>query len=128
MPQIADRLKCIEQRKRTSVQPPVLYLTHFKMMIILVGWTIICIELYLVMQRLQGVGKNILRGVSDTCGWLLYMCVSESNSITPNAACLICWPFILSGLLLQPFMSYCPNNGHLERCHTRCLSLSTLSI
>lgn len=54
--------------------------------------------------------------------------VSENNAITSSAACLICWPFILSGLLLRPFMSYCPNNGHLERCHTRCLSLSTLSI
>lgn len=46
------------------------------------------------------------------------MCVdglslSQSNTITPSAACLICWPFILSGLFtaslhvllpkLQPF-------------------------
>lgn len=74
------------------------------------------------MQSLQGVEgkKNISGGVADTCGWLLCMCVSEANAITSSAACLICWPFILSGLLLQPFMSYCPNNGHLEHCHTRC--------
>ena len=77
-------------------------------------------------------GKNNLKGCLRHV-WAAFVCVcvrsvSENNAITSSAACLICWPFILSGLLLRPFMSYCPNNGHLERRHTRCLLLSTLSI
>lgn len=49
--------------------------------------------------RARGVGgKNaISRDVWDACGRLLYM-RTLCQRITSSAACLICWPFILSGL------------------------------
>ncbi len=133
MSQIADGLKCKEWRKRASPPLSVSYFTQFKVLMIILAQRIIiiCTKVDLFKKRPQGVDKQSQEVFQTRVGGFVCVCarsVSENNTIISTAACLICWPFILSGLLLQPFMSYCPNSGHLERCHTRCLSLSTLSI
>lgn len=78
---------------------------------------------------LQGVAKPLKS--EHVCAAFTQHVLCQSSAITSSVACLICWPFILSGLLLRPFMSHCPNNGHLEHSHTHThthsLSLSTLS-
>lgn len=82
------------------------------MIIILAGRTIIiCIELYLFKEKPQCVEKTISRDVSDV--WVAFVCVfahsvSENDAITSSTACLICWPFILSGLLLRPLYVLLP--------------------